>query len=165
MRIFQVSALALALAAGPAVAAEAPLQVSYPTDAALDCQGLGAEINKVEVILGIASDDVSKAQGTAKAAELGASAAINGALYSGALGSVPGLGLFGNAAAGFAKNRAAAKEKQAQEQIRTAETRRAMLMGMYAGKNCAAAPAPEPVVQPAADEAPAEPPAEEAPAS
>lgn len=164
MRIFQVSALALALAAGPAVAGEPPLQVSYPTDAALDCQGLGAEINKVEVILGIASDDVSKAQGTAKAAELGASAAINGALYSGALGSVPGLGMFGNAAAGFAKNRAAAKEKQAQEQIRTAETRRAMLMGMYAGKNCAA-PAAEPVVQPAADEAPAEPPAEEAPAS
>jgi len=131
-----------------AVAAEPPLQISYPTDGALTCEGLGAEIGKVEGILGISSQAAASAQGAGKAADLGTSVAINGALYSGALGSVPGLGMLGNAAGGFMKNRAAAKEAAAKEQIRTAETRRAMLMGMYAGKGCANAPAAAPAAAP-----------------
>lgn len=156
MRGVGVGAVAALLISGVALAGEPPLQVSYPTDGNLDCAGLDGEIARMDSIMGVSSDQAAKAQGSAQAAELGASAAINGALYSGALGRAPGLGLFGNAAAGLAKQRAAAKEAEAKETIRTAETRRAMLMGMYAGKGCnvpqpaaeevAPAPAPEPVL-------------------
>lgn len=142
-RVVQASVLAMFMGS-TAVAGEPPLQVSYPGDGALTCEGLGAEIGKVEGILGISSQAAASAAGSGKAAELGTSVAINGALYSGALGSVPGLGMLGNAAGGFMKNRAAAKEAAAKEQMRTAETRRAMLMGMYAGKGCASAPAAAP---------------------
>jgi len=150
-RLVQVSALSMMLATS-AVAGEPPLQISYPTDGALSCEGLGGEIAKVEGILGISSDMARKAEGAGRAAELGTSVAINGALYSGALGSVPGLGLLGNAAGGLMKSRAAAKAKQAEETKRTAETRRAMLMGIYQGKGCANAPAaaPAPVAAEAA---------------
>ena len=134
-------AACMALAAAPVVAADAPLQVSYPSDGALTCEGLETEIAKVEGILGISSEQAASAQGAGQAAELGTSVAINGALYSGALGRVPGLGLMGNAAGGLMKQRAAAKEAAAKEQIRTAETRRAMLMGMHSGKGCGAAAA------------------------
>ena len=154
-RVVQASVLALIM--GSAAAASEPLlQVSYPGDAQMDCAALTAEIGRMEGIMGISSQQAANAQGTARAAELGASAAINGALYSGALGRVPGLGLFGNAAAGVAKSRAAAKEAAAKEQIRTAETRRAMLMGMHSGKACGA---PAPAAVPAAAETPAAAPA------
>lgn len=150
--VVKVSVVAALFAATSVSAAEPPLQISYPADATLDCAGLQGEIVKMEEILGISADQAASAQGSARMAEAGASAAINGALYSGALGKVPGLGAFGNAAAGFAKNRAAAKEAEAKERARTAETRRAMLMGMYAGKSCATA---APAEAPAAVAAPA----------
>ena len=149
MRLVQASVLAVSLGSA-AVAAEPPLQVSYPSDSALTCEGLTAEIAKVDGILGISSEQAASAQGAGQAAELGTSVAINGALYSGALGRVPGLGLMGNAAGGLMKQRAAAKEAAAKEQIRTAETRRAMLMGMHSGKGCGAAAAVPPVETPAA---------------
>ena len=156
MRLVQASVLALMMGS-VAVAGEPPLQVSYPGDSALTCEGLAAEIGKVEGILGISSEQAASAQGAGKAAELGTSVAINSALYSGALGRVPGLGLMGNAAGGLMKQRAAAKEAAAKEQIRTAETRRAMLMGMHSGKGCnapAPAPAAAPAETPAAEAAP-----------
>lgn len=143
MRLVQASVLALMMGS-VAVAAEPPMQVSYPGDGALTCEGLASEIAKVEGILGISSEQVASARGAGQAAELGTSVAINGALYSGALGRVPGLGLMGNAAGGLMKQRAAAKEAAAKEQIRTAETRRAMLMGMHTGKGCGAAAAEVP---------------------
>jgi hypothetical protein len=151
-RLVQVSALSMMIAT-TAVAAEPPLQISYPGDGALNCEGLGTEITKVETILGISTDSAARAEGAGRAAELGTSVAINGALYSGALGAVPGLGLFGNAAGGMMKARAAAKAKQAQETIRTAETRRAMLMGMYQGKGCATAAVAAPAAAPVAAQA------------
>ena len=166
MRLVQASVLALMMGS-VAMAGEPPLQVSYPGDAALTCEGLASEIGKVEGILGISSEQAASAQGAGKAAEIGTSVAINGALYSGALGRVPGLGLMGNAAGGLMKQRAAAKEAAAKEQIRTAETRRAMLMGMHTGKGCgaAAAAAPEVEVAPETPAAPEAPVAEAAPAS
>ena len=162
MRRVVVSVVAL-MVGSAAVAGEPPLQTSYPGDAQMDCAALTAEIGRMEGIMGISNDAAAKAQGTARAAELGASVGINAALYSGALGSVPGLGLFGNAAAAAAKRSAAAKEAAAKEQIRTAEMRRSMLMGIHAGKSCGvaqAAPAAAevaPVATPAA--APVETPA------
>jgi hypothetical protein len=132
------------MAGSAAMAAEPPLQISYPTDGGLSCDGLTTEIARMDSIMGISSDAAAQAQGTARATELGVGVATNAALYSGALGRVPGLGMFGNAAASVAKSRAAAKEAEAAERIRTAENRRAMLMGMYAGKSCNAPPAAPP---------------------
>lgn len=140
MRRVVVSVVAL-MVGSAAVAGEPLLQTSYPGDAQMDCAALTAEIGRMESIMGISNQQAASAQAGAAAAELGASVGINAALYSGALGRVPGLGMFGNAAAGMAKQRAAAKEAAAKEQIRTAEMRRSMLMGIYAGKSCGAAPA------------------------
>ncbi len=175
-RVVSVFALSVVMAGGSAFAYEAPLQISYPTDGSLDCAGLETEIARMDSIMGVSSDEAAQAQGTARAAETAAGVGINAALYSGALGRVPGLGMFGNAAAGAAKSRAAAKEAEAKDRIHTAETRRAMLMGMYQGKNCNAPPAPvapaappaqaaaAPAAAPVADPAPAAaPPADTAP--
>ena len=148
--MFKLGYAAIALAAATAIvttgarAAEPALQASYPGDATLSCDGLIAEIAKMESVIGISNQGIASAQGSAKAAELGASAAINGALYSGVLGRVPGVGMFASQGANLMKQRAAAKQKEAEGQIRTAETRRAMLMGIHAGRSCGI-PVPAPV--------------------
>lgn len=148
-----VLAAAGAIAATGARAAEPALQVSYPGDATLTCEGLTAEIAKMEGVIGVSNAGVASAQGSAKAAELGASAAINGALYSGVLGRVPGVGMFASQGANLMKQRAAAKQKEAEGQIRIAETRRAMLMGIHAGRGCGvpvpAPTTPAPAINPA----------------
>ena len=149
---------ALLLGAGPALAGPkaapvAPLQVSYPTDGALTCDGLVAEIARMDAVMGVSAQGAQSAAGAAQAAELGASVGINAALYSGALGRVPGLGLFANGASQIAKQRAAAKQAQAQADIQTATTRRAMLNGIYQGKSCATAPAGPPATVAAASPA------------
>jgi hypothetical protein len=132
-------------------AAEPVLQSSYPTDSQMDCAQLVAEIARMDSIMGVSDQAVASAQGGARAAELGASVGVNAALYSGALGRVPGLGLFANAAAGAAKRNAQAKAEREAERKRTAEMRRMLLTGLHGGKNCGAAQAPVATpVQPAA---------------
>jgi hypothetical protein len=150
------------LVATAAHATDAPLQMTYPTDGGLTCEGLTTEIARMDSLMGISQQNIGSANGQATAANLGASAAINGALYSGALGRVPGLGMFANRAASMAQQNAAAKVKAQEEQIRVAEGRKAMLSGIYMGKNCAAmttasaaTTAPAAVVVPAAGPAPA----------
>ena len=133
-----IAAVTAASIGGAAFAREAPLQVSYPTDGQLGCEALLAETTRMNEIMGVWADGMARAQGAGRAAELGASVAINGALYSGALGSVPGLGMFANAAGAAAKRKAAADAARQQEQIRTAESRRAVLTGLYQGKGCGA---------------------------
>jgi hypothetical protein len=145
------AAIASFLVASAAQAADAPLQMSYPTDASLTCEGLTTEIARMDQIMGVSNDAIAGANGQARAAELGASAAVNGALYSGALGKVPGLGMFANRAAAMARQNAANKAAQQEANIRTAEGRKAMLNGIYMGKNCAAmSTASAPVAAPAA---------------
>lgn len=129
---------AVSFAAFGAQAADAPLQMSYPTDGSLTCEGLTTEIARMDSIMGISQQAIGAANGQAQAANLGASAVVNGALYTGALGRVPGLGMFANRAAAAAKQNAEAKAKAQEEQIRIAEARKAMLNGIYMGKNCAA---------------------------
>ena len=90
------------------------------------------------------------AEGAARAANLGATVAIEGLARSGALARMPGLGMFANAANGMARQNAASKQKQHEDEMRAAETRRAVMSGLYQGKNCgapqpAAASAPAPV--------------------
>lgn len=153
-RLAAVTASATLAFNGVAFAAsEAPLQASYPNDGALTCAELLAETGRMEQIMGISSSSASKADGAGRAAELGSSVAVNGMLYSGALGAMPGVGMFANGAGMFAKRAAAAKKKEAEDRMRTAETRRAIVLGLYQGKNCAAqtvaAPAPAPAETPA----------------
>jgi hypothetical protein len=133
--------------AGSATAAEPALQVSYPTDAAMDCPALAAELARMDAVAAQANQKVASANGAAQGANLGATVAVEGMLRTGVLGRVPGAGMFANGAANMAKQRAAAVAAQSAETIRTAETRKAMLGGMYLGKGCdapQASPAPAP---------------------
>lgn len=152
MSKFTVSVAAMAataLFASSALAAPAqpPLMVSYATDGQLTCDGLLLEAGRMDEIMGISAEARAQAEASGTTANLATSAVINGALYSGALGRVPGLGMFANAAGAAAKRRAEEQAKAQEERIRTAESRRSVMMALYTGKNCgqpavAAAPAP-----------------------
>lgn len=153
MNRFLVAGLAT-LMAGAAVAAEPPLQVSYPGDATMDCAGIAAESARMDQVMFDANQQITKAEGGAKGAGMASSIAVEGMLRTGVLGRAPGLGMFANNAAAMARQRAEAVKQQAAETIQTANTRKAMLAGLYAGKSCnapppAAAPAPMPEPEPA----------------
>jgi len=149
-------AAAASLAATAAFAAAPPLQISYPTDGSLSCDALLAEVARMDELMGVSAGSASSAEGTARATEMGAAAALTGALHTGALGRVPGLGMFANQASAAARRRADEEAARHQEMMRTAEARRALVSGLYQGRNCdAPPPAPEPVVAVAPAETPA----------
>jgi hypothetical protein len=133
---------AVALAAAAAVAADAPLQVSYPGDAGMACPAIAAESARMDQVIYASNAEINKAEGGARGAGMASSVAVEGMLRTGVLGRVPGAGLFANNAAAMARQRAEAVKAQAAERIQTANTRKAMLAGLYAGKNCDAPPAP-----------------------
>ncbi|MFT4912004.1 MAG: hypothetical protein ACI9YM_000577 [Brevundimonas sp.] len=142
-------ALTMALPA-PALAqrrAEPQLQVSYPTDGAMDCDQLLVEIGRMEQISGISAENVQNAQNQGALAEGAAGVAVNAALYSGALGAVPGLGMFANMAGGAARRNAEARARAEAERIRIADQRRSLLSGIYQGRQCGV-PAVAPVATP-----------------
>lgn len=122
-------------AAGPASAQT--LQVSYPTDATMTCEQVNAEIARMDQLMGVSNGAIASAEGASRAAEMGASLGVNAALYSGALGRVPGLGMFANAAAAQAKASAAAKAQREVQNIQMAQQRRAIMGGLYQGRGCA----------------------------
>lgn len=133
------AALGLALSA-PTAYAQAPLQMSYPTDASMTCEQISAEMVRMDQLMGVSNSAIASAEGAARGAETAASLGVNAALYSGALGRVPGLGMFANAAAAQAKAAAAAKAQREAQNIQIAQQRRAVMGGLYQGK-CAGAPA------------------------
>ena len=149
-KLLFLSCLGTTLMFGPVLAAEPVLQISYPTDGAMTCEQMNAEVARMDQIVATSNQAAGGAQGAATAANLGATVAIEGALRTGVLGRVPGLGMFANGAANLARQNAEAKQKAAEETIRTATTRRALMTGLYQGKNCAAAPAAAPAATPAA---------------
>lgn len=117
--------------AANASAANAPL-ANQTGDAAMTCEQIKAEINQMNEILGVAQGEVRAADSIGLTKDL----AINGALYSGALGSagasVPYLG-----AAMNMMNQANTQKKAAAEaRVTAAYNRRAVLTGMYAAKGC-----------------------------
>lgn len=149
-RIMTSACVAMALAM-PAQAlaqrrGEPQLQVSYPTDGSLTCDQLTAEITRMEEIAGISAQNAQNAENQGAIANGATSVAINAALYSGALGAVPGLGLFANAAGAAARRNAEARARAEAERIRIAEQRRSLLSGIYQGRQCGAVAAPPPVV-------------------
>ncbi|HWQ87950.1 hypothetical protein [Brevundimonas sp.] len=171
-RITTSACAALALAMPTTVLAqrrgEPQLQVSYPTDGSLTCDQLTVEITRMEEIAGISAQNARNAENQGAIANGATSVAVNAALYSGALGAVPGLGLFANAAGAAARRNAEARARAEAERIRIAEQRRSLLSGIYQGRQCGipVAPSPEAVAAaPAGASAePAPAPVESAPA-
>ncbi|WP_454759288.1 SH3 domain-containing protein [Caulobacter segnis] len=135
--IATLAAAGLALAATTAHAQT--LQLTYPTDASMSCDQISAEMVRMDQVMGVSNGAIASAEGAARGAETAASLGINAALYSGALGRVPGLGMFANAAASQAKAAAAAKAQRETQNIQVAQQRRAIMAGLHQGKCGAAA--------------------------
>jgi hypothetical protein len=133
-RFFMVGGLALA-----ATSAHAQMQLSYPADATMSCEQINAEMVRMDQMMGVSNNAIASAEAGARGAETAASLGVNAALYSGALGRVPGLGMFANAAAAQAKASAAAKAQREAQNIQVAQQRRAIMGGLYQGKCGAAA--------------------------
>lgn len=136
-----LSAVAAVAALSAGAASAQALQVSYPTDATLDCAGIAAEAARMDQIVADSNAQIAKADGAAQGAGLAGTVAVEGMLRSGVLARAPGLGMFANNATAMAKQRAEANKQAYGQQIQTATTRKAMLVGMYSGKGCNAAPA------------------------
>lgn len=141
-----VATLATPLPAHAQRRGDPPLLVSYPTDGAMTCDQISVEIVRVAEIAGIAAENAQNAEGQGQIAEAAAGVAVNAALYSGVLGSVPGLGLFANAAGGMARRNAEARARAEAERVRVAEQRHTLLTGIYQGRQCGAVAAPPTVV-------------------
>ena len=140
-----VLAIAASLVAASAAQAQVPLQMSYPADAAMSCEQLMAEMGRMDQLMGVSNGAIANAEGAARGAETAASLGINAALYSGALGRVPGLGMFANAAASQAKAMAAAKAQREAQTLQVAQQRRAVMGGLHQGKCGATASLATPV--------------------
>lgn len=145
-------ALAMPGAAHAQRRAEPPLNVSYPTDAALTCDQLTAEIARMEEIAGASAQNAEAARGQGQMAESVAGMAVNAAYHTGALARVPGLGMFANAAGATARRNAEARAQAEAQRIQVADQRRTLLSGIYQGRQCGLAPAPAPVAEPAPTE-------------
>lgn len=138
--------IATLTAAGLALAttAHAQIQASYPADAAMTCEQISAEMIRMDQMMGVSNGAIASAEAGARGAETAASLGVNAALYSGALGRVPGLGMFANAAASQARAAAQAKAQREAQNIQVAQQRRAIMGGLYQGK-CGAAAVATPV--------------------
>lgn len=150
MRPMLALTAALMLTASAAGSAEAPLQISYPTDASLDCAGLAAEAGRMDSLIAQANQQVAGADGSAKGANLASTVAVEGLARSGLLGRMPGLGGFANQAAGLARQRAETVRANAAQTVQTATTRKALMSGLWSGKGCDAPPAAAVATPPAA---------------
>jgi hypothetical protein len=147
-KIITTAAALAALLSGSAASAQG-LQVSYATDATMDCAAIAAESGRMDQLVAAANAKVGKADGSAQGASLASTVAVEGLARSGMLARVPGVGMFANQAAGMAKQRAAQVRAQAEGEIQVATTRKAVMVGLYTGKGCDAAPA---AAEPAAAE-------------
>lgn len=121
---------------------EPQLQVAYPTDAAMTCDQLVAEVARMDEIAGLSAENAQNAENQGAMADGAAGVAINAAAYSGALGRVPGLGMFANAAGAAARRNAESRARAEAERVRIAEQRRTLLSGIYQGRQCGMTPAP-----------------------
>jgi len=153
-KIITVGVAVAALVSGSVASAQG-LQVSYPTDASMDCAAVAAESARMDQLVADANARIAKANGSAQGAGLASTVAVEGMLRTGVLGRVPGAGMFANQAANAAKQRAAQVRAQAESDIQTATTRKAVMVGLYSGKGCDAAPAqPATAAEPEAAAAP-----------
>ncbi|MDQ8193018.1 hypothetical protein QEH59_01175 [Coraliomargarita sp. SDUM461004] len=110
----------------------ATIQVNKMGDGNMTCEQIVIETNQMNEILGIAEGEMR----TAQMLGLTQSAAVNAALYSGALAgagsSLPYLGSAINMAGSLNQM----NQQQAEERAEAAFNRRSVLTGMYAAKGC-----------------------------
>lgn len=139
--------LAAAMLATSAFGAEPVLQVSYATDASMDCAAIASESVRMDQVITAANGQISGADGAQRGAGLASTVAVEGLARSGALARMPGIGMFANQAASMARQRGEAVKAQAANTIQTASTRKALLSGLYSGKGC---DAPQPAAPAAA---------------
>ena len=138
---------AISLAAAMAVATTSfadTLQVSYPTDAGMDCTAIATESARMDQVIATANSQIAGADGSARGAGLASTVAVEGMARSGMLAKMPGVGMFANQAANMARQHGEAVKAQAAQTVQTANTRKALLSGLYAGKSCDAPAAPAP---------------------
>jgi hypothetical protein len=145
-RVFTASLAAAAMFATGALAAD-QLQVSYPGDGAMDCAAISAESARMDQVIAEANGQAASADGQARGAGLASTVAVEGLARSGALARMPGIGRFANQAASMARQHSEAVKAQAANTVQAANTRKAMMLGLYTGKACDAAP---PAAAPAA---------------
>ena len=109
-----IAAAAVSFAAGASAQNTAPasIQVSMPGDANMGCPELAAEIARMDQIIGQAQQNQANAQGNGQVAGAVGAAATSAALYSGTLGSVPGLGFLARGAENAARARRAAGQAE-----------------------------------------------------
>ncbi|HEY0650491.1 hypothetical protein [Phenylobacterium sp.] len=145
-KIITVGVAVAALLSGSAASAQG-LQVSYSTDASMDCAAVAAESARMDQLVADANARIGKANGSAQGAGMASTVAVEGMLRTGVLGRVPGAGMFANQAANLAKQRAAQVQAEAANTIQTATTRKAVMVGLYSGKGCDAPPAAAPAAE------------------
>lgn len=105
---------------------------SQIADAGLGCQSLLQEISTMDGAIAQANDEKHEAAAARVGSGIAQSAGLH---FLGGLGGV--LGILGvSAAVGVATN---AKQVNAEIAVRDAQTRRATLLGIYAGKGCSLA--------------------------
>jgi hypothetical protein len=112
------------------------LVASQPGDANMTCDEISTEIADMELLMMQSNQSARSAETSGATANAAAGIATNAALYSGALGRVPGLGFAANAAGSMAQQGAQAEAERQAENARIAELRRTGLTGVYAGKGC-----------------------------
>lgn len=118
------------------IASAQALQVSYPADATMGCDQIQIEIARMDQVVGAANSAIASADGTAKAANLGATVAVEAALRSGALSRMPGLGRFASMAASQAQASAVARTERETQNIQLAQQRRAVMGSLHQVKGC-----------------------------
>lgn len=149
-RIIILGVAVSALVSASAASAQG-LQVSYPSDASMDCAAVAAESARMDQVVFDANAKIGKADGSAQGAGLASTVAVEGLARSGMLARVPGVGMFANQAAGMAKQRAAQVRAQAESDIQVATTRKALMVGLYSGKGCDAPAQPAAAAPPPAE--------------
>jgi hypothetical protein len=111
----------------------------------MTCEQILGEMARMDQAMGLANTEITNANGAAKVADTGVALGMEAALRSGALNKMPGLGRFAGMAAQAAKASAAAKAEQGAQAIQAAQQRRAIMAGLYQGRNCGVQAAPTPV--------------------
>ncbi|WP_371395316.1 hypothetical protein [Fretibacter rubidus] len=119
----------------------APVSIASPKagDAKLSCDAIETKLVALEAIIiesgEVAGEDISMASQQAATAAV-AQGAVSLGMQAGVAKAVPFLNMFGQQAIEASAKSKAKKVKKARKAYQAATSRRATLMGVYAGKGC-----------------------------
>ena len=110
-----------------------------PSDAKMSCEAITTKVAELDAVIvhngRIANKDISMASRQAATAAV-AQGAVSMGLKTGMAKAVPFMNMFGQQAAERSANAKEKKVKKARKAYHSAVSRRATLMGVYAGKGC-----------------------------